>query len=92
MDHALTERDPDALLRAPDDVAVLARLAAHDIQRNLVGNPHGARNLETGSDRRDVANGASDRCAVELDGSGLEYALPRLCSSLIHSIAFELKV
>ena len=88
----LAERHPDALLPAPDDVAVLARLAAHDIQRDLVGNADRARNLDTGSDRGDVANGARDRGAVELDRSGLEYALPRLCTSLIHSIAFDLKV
>lgn len=86
------ERNADAPFLAPDDIAMLARLAALDRQRDLVGNAHRARNLKTGSDRGDIANGARDRGAVELDRSGLEYPLPRLCTSLLHCLAFDLKV
>src|SRR5258705_2039649 len=90
-DHALTERYADALFLAPDNVAMLAYLAGPDVQRDLVGNGQGAHNLEGGSGGGDVADGAIDSDAVELNRSGLEYAFPRLCTSLIHPHCFERK-
>jgi hypothetical protein len=89
---SLTERDADPLFLAPHDVAMPAYLAAADAQRDLVGNACRARNLEAGADGGDVANDTIDSRAVELDGSGLEYALPRKCTSLIHSIYLRQKV
>ncbi len=89
---SLTERDADPLFLAPHDVGMPAYLAAADAQRDLVGNACRARNLEAGADGGDVANDAIDSRAVELDGSGLEYALPRDCTSLIHSIDLRQKV
>jgi hypothetical protein len=70
---------------------MLARLAALDRQRDLVGNAGGIRDLEAGADGGDVANGAIHLAAVELDGSGLEYPLPWLRASLMHPIAIGLK-
>ena len=90
-DHALTERYADTLFLAPDNVAMLAYLAGPDVQRDLVGNGQGAHNLEGGSGGGDVADGAIDSDAVELNRSGLEYAFPRLCTSLIHPHCFERK-
>ncbi len=69
-----------------------AHLAAADIQRDLVGNARRARNLEAGADGGEVANDAIDSRAVELNGSGLEYALPRECTSLNHSMDLRQKV
>jgi hypothetical protein len=91
-DHALTERDAEPLFLAPHDVGMPAYLAAADAQRDLVGNACRARNLEAGADGGDVANDAIDSRAVELNGSGLEYALPQECASLMHSIDLRQKV
>src|SRR6266481_8246121 len=70
---------------------MLAHLAAADVQRDLVGNGQGAHNLEGGSGGGDVADGAIDSDAVELNRTGLEYAFPRLCTSLIHPITLNEK-
>jgi len=88
----LTERDADPLFLAPHDIGVPAHLAAADGQRDLVRNALRARNLEAGADGGDVANNALDARAVELDRSGLEYALPRECTSLAHAIDLRQKV
>ena len=81
----------DAPLLAPDNVALLTRIAGQYIQRDFVWDARGASNFERRPRRGYVANRAIDSPAVELDRSGLEYPLPRLCASLIHSIALDLK-
>jgi hypothetical protein len=89
---SLTERDAEPLFLAPHDVGMPAYLAAADGQGDLVGNARRARNLEAGADGGEVANDAIDSRAVELNGSGLEYALPQECASLMHSIDLRQKV
>jgi hypothetical protein len=88
----LTERYADTLFLAPDNVAMLAYLAGPDVQRDLVGNGQRAHNLKAGAGGGDVANGAIDSYAVELNRPGLEYPFPRLCTSLLHPIAMNAKV
>jgi hypothetical protein len=66
-------------------------LAAADAQGDLVGNARWARNLEAGADGGDVSNDAIDSRAVELNSSGLEYALPRECTSLNHPVDLRQK-
>jgi hypothetical protein len=70
---------------------MLAYLAGPDVERDLVGNGQGAHNLKGGSGGGDIADGAIDSYAVELNRSGLEYALPRLCTSLMHPIVLNEK-
>jgi hypothetical protein len=90
-DFLLTERYADTLFLAPDNVAMLAYFAGPDVQRDLVRNGEGADDLEGSSGGGDVANGAIDSDAVELNRSGLEYAFPRLRTSLIHPITLNEK-
>jgi hypothetical protein len=75
----------DPPLLAPDDVALLTRIAGRYIQRDFVWDARGASNFERGSRRGYVANGAIDSPAVELDRSGLENTLPLVGSSLLHA-------
>ena len=88
----LTERYADTLFLAPDNVAMLAYLAGPDVQRDLVGNGERAHNLKGGAGGGDVADGAINSYAVELNRTGLEYAFPRLCTSLIHPTVLNEKV
>ena len=78
------KRHADAPLLAPDDVALLTRVAGQHIQRDFVWDARGAGNFERRSHRGYVANRAVDSPAVELDRSGLENTLPLVGPSLFH--------
>jgi hypothetical protein len=70
---------------APDDMAILTFVAAQDVQRDFVRNPHRARDVERCSYRGYIANGAIDPAAVELDRSGFQNTLSRFCTALFHA-------
>ena len=67
----ISERHANSFFLAPDDMAMLALAAAHDVQRDFMRNSHEARDLERRPDRRNVAYRAIDAAAVEFDRSGL---------------------
>ena len=73
------------MLLAPDNAAILTRMAAEDFKRELVGNTYGGRHFKRCPDRGDVSNGAIDSAAIELNRSGLENPLPYCCAPLFHS-------
>jgi hypothetical protein len=85
------KRHADASLLAPDDVALLTRIAGQHIQRDFVWDARGAGNFERRSHRGYVANRAVDSPAVELDRSGLENTLPPVGSSLLHASGLDRK-
>jgi hypothetical protein len=84
---SLGESHTDAAFLAPHHVAMLADIAGHDVQRDLVRYARQTSNLKGGAGPGHVANGAIDSGAVELDCSGLEYSLSWCCTSLGHSAA-----
>jgi hypothetical protein len=70
---------------APDDIAIMPLMAALDVERDFVRNADRARYVECRADRGYVANCAIDVAAVELDRSGFENTLSRLCTALFHA-------
>ena len=72
------------LFIAPNDTAILTFIAAHDFQRDFVGNAARTRYVERCSDQGHVANCAIDAAVVELNRSGLKDPLSMCCAPLMH--------
>jgi hypothetical protein len=88
----LTEDHADPLFLAPDDMAILTFVTAHDVQRDFAGNPDRARDVERCPCRRHIANGAIDAAAVELDRSGFQNTLSRFGTALFHAAASKAEI
>ena len=73
-------------------MAILTFVAADDVQRDFMRNPHGARDIERCPDRGHVANGAIDAAAVELNRSGFQNTLSRFCTALFHAVDSKAKI
>jgi len=81
---ASIERDADPSFPAPDDVTRPLQWMGWNDERKAVGDEKGGYDFERGAGLGDVANRAIDRAAAERDGSGLENAVTRSNSMLIH--------
>jgi hypothetical protein len=88
----ISEDHAKPLFIAPDDVAMMPFTAADNVQRDFVRNASRARYVECRADWGYVANCAIDTAAVELDRSGFENALSRLCAALFHAAASKTNV
>jgi hypothetical protein len=66
------ESHADPFFLAPNDVTMVADIAGHDVQRDLMGDSHRARDLKGSPGPGHIANGAIDSGAIELNRSGLE--------------------
>ena len=67
---ASNEGDADALFLSPDHATGLAKMLGGDHQIEPLGNAERTGDVERGPTRGKVADGAIDRAAAELDGSG----------------------
>jgi hypothetical protein len=85
----LIELHTNARLFAPDNVAPPMLVSCRNVQRDLVGNTHGARHIERRSDRGYVSDRAINTVAVELNRSGLKYAMSKWCTALLHAAALK---
>ena len=81
---ALIERDADPFFLAPRYMARPLQLFRRHKKREAVGNEQRAHDFKRGSGLRDIPYGAVDGPAAELDGSGLQYAVPRGDPGLVH--------
>jgi len=80
------ERDADAFFLAPDDVARPLQLVRWHKQRETVGDEQGRDDFECCAGLRNIANGAIDSAPAELDRSGLQRAVARGDSGLVHGV------
>jgi hypothetical protein len=80
----LIEGDADSLFFAPNDPA--GQMIAPGHQGELLGDSERAGDLQGRTGRRDVADGAIDRAAAELDLSGFEDPLSVCNPVLVHRI------
>jgi len=78
------EGDAHPFLFSPDDMASLANIACREVDGNFVRNTCGAWYVKRSSGRRQVADGAFDALALELNRSGLEHTLASCCASFCH--------
>jgi len=78
------EGDAHPFLFSPDDVAGLANIACCEVDGNFARNTCGAWYVKRSSGRRQVADGAFDALALELNRSGLEHTLASCCASFCH--------
>jgi hypothetical protein len=74
-DKILVEQNTDALLLAPNNVALSANVTGQDVQHDLMRNAYGAPNIESGSSRRHIADGAIKSSIAKLNRSGLKNSL-----------------
>jgi hypothetical protein len=81
----LLEGDANSFLFSPDDVTSLTKIARDKVDGNLVGNACGASDVKSSAACRNIADGAFDVLAVELNRSGLEYTLANCCASVDHT-------
>src|SRR5690242_11804134 len=79
---ASDKRHADPLLLAPDHPTLFAQAVCRDHERAALGDANGAVDVERRSGIRQVADGAVDPPAAELDRSGLQYAVT-WCRSLV---------
>src|SRR6266567_1280875 len=81
---ALVERHAHSFFLAPDDVARPLQLVGWNDQREAIGNEKRGDDFERGPGLRKVANGTVDPVATERDRPGLQDAMTRSDSMLIH--------
>jgi len=79
------------MLLAPHDMAILTFAAAHDIQPDFTRNSNRARDVERCPCRGDIANGAIDAAAVELNRCGFQDTLSRFGTVLFHAADYKAK-
>ncbi|MGY4413987.1 hypothetical protein ACVWW4_005723 [Bradyrhizobium sp. LB7.1] len=58
----------------------------------MVGDADGAGGVERGAGTGQVADGAVDRAAAELDRPGLQHAMPCLVASFVHGASLHPKL
>jgi hypothetical protein len=81
---ASIEGDADPSFPAPDDVTGPLQWMGWNDERKAVGDEKRGYDFERGAGLGEVANRAVDRAAAERDRSGLEDAVTRSNSMLIH--------